>query len=96
MTDSVVITESVIEVTIFPAKLAFSYLGMGSQLDMFLQIVKYIDIVSRRTPLFLEVTTLRKVPKILADTIYDALRHAKKNCANSFFPFPLPLHQKRE
>ena len=77
------------QITIFATKMAFSYLGWGSQSDMCFQIVKYIYTVSRRTPLFLEVTTQRKVPKILADTIYDTPRHPTNNSANSCkFPFP--------
>jgi len=35
--------------------MTFSYLGMGFQCDLYFKIVKYIDVVSRRTPLFLKL-----------------------------------------
>jgi len=65
---------------------------VGSQFDMFFKIVEYIDIVSRRTPLFLEIKSQKKVPKILANILFDALRHPQKDFParprNFTFKFP--------
>jgi hypothetical protein len=68
--------------------------GAGSQCDIFFKIVKYIDTVSRRIPLFLEIKTQKKVPKILANILSDALRHPKPFFARDrakFFQIPIAL-----
>jgi len=83
--------------------MAFSYLVVGSQFDMLFKIVKYIDIVSHRTSLFLEIETQKKVPKILANTLSDnmpkkqrvpILRVTAQNSFEFLFPFPQSSQKK--
>jgi len=68
-------------------------LGLGSQCEMFFKIVKYIGILSRRSPLFLEIITQKTIPQIFANTLSesDALRHPKKSFQ---IPIPLPIPSK--
>jgi len=72
---------------------------------MFFKIVEHIDIVSRSTPLFLEINSQKKVPKILAN-IYSSTRYGihKKIFPRDRaiflqipgpFPFPFP-HSSQE
>ena len=67
-------------------------------LILFVKIVKYMNIVSRGTPLFVEMKTQKKVPEILAKTLSDALQHheflvctwLRKILSHSLFSFPFP------
>ena len=65
-------------------------------LILFVKIVKYMNIVSRGTPLFVEIKFQEKVPGILAKTLSYALQHHKffvctwprKILSRSLFSFP--------
>jgi len=84
--------------------MTFSYLGMGFQCDLFSKIVKYNDMVSRRTPHFLKLKLQKKYPKFAQTnslTRYDIQFVFSSLCGHYSFKFPIPLpfpqnSQKRE
>jgi len=67
--------------------------GWGLSSTLFIKIVKYMHIVSRKTPLCVEIETKKRVLKFLANTFSDVQQHPweKNQSILSNSPFPCPF-----